>query len=119
MNEQPNRPEVIEAIVKAVTMMDPAALAPLLELGVTADERAAADNLILASFVAKSQDNDRRLEAWNIFISAGLDARKQQSWANLFEHLTEAQAIRLGELYDVLEDGARAEFDRRYGRPTL
>jgi hypothetical protein len=39
------------------------------------------------------------------------------SWEQLFDDLTPDRAARLGELYDVLPDGARTEYDRRYGRP--
>ena len=37
--------------------------------------------------------------------------------AELFDHLTPERAAALEDLYDVLPDGARAEWDSRYGRP--
>ena len=38
-------------------------------------------------------------------------------WADLFDSLAPERAAQLGTLYDALPDGARAEYDRRYGRP--
>lgn len=40
------------------------------------------------------------------------------TWGQLFDDLTPERAARLGELYDALPDGARVEYDRRYGRPA-
>ncbi len=38
-------------------------------------------------------------------------------WADLFDSLAPERAVQLGTLYEALPDGARAEYDRRYGRP--
>jgi hypothetical protein len=39
------------------------------------------------------------------------------SWSDLFNSLGPESASRLSGLYDAMPDGARAEYDCRYGRP--
>jgi hypothetical protein len=39
------------------------------------------------------------------------------TWADLFNGLTPDRAEQLRDLYGALPDGARDEYDRRYGRP--
>lgn len=41
----------------------------------------------------------------------------EPTWADLFDGLTPDRAEQLRDLYDALPDGARAEYDRRYGYP--
>lgn len=119
MTEPEIRPEVVDAVLKALTNMDPSALDPVKAGGLTAAEKAAADNLFLQQLVAGQDNGRRRLEAWQVFIDAGMNAQLKQTWGDLFDLLSDDQVTQLRDLYDVLEDGARIEFDARYGRPLL
>ena len=115
-----NRPEVVDAVLQTLTSLDPTAVHDqMLQLGVTPQEKAAAEGLFLQHIMERHAAAPRELEAWYIFIAAGLNAKKKQSWRDLFDNLNDGQIARLRELYDVLEPGARREFDRRYGRPDL
>jgi hypothetical protein len=113
------RPEVVEAIFSALTDMDPSKLDVLSESGVqiTPTERAAANDLYLASLIAGIGHKERWLQAMQILLG---DHRRTvpPSWAELFDELTADRAAQLRNLYDDLPDGARAEYDRRHGRPA-
>jgi hypothetical protein len=117
MSDEPIRPEVVEAIHRAVTTGDPTALEPLSGLRITPAERTAVDDLILSSLEAGADHRDRVDRAWSLLIRRGWES--PPSWEQLFDEVTPEVQVQLGELYDALPDGARAEYDRRYGRPDL
>ena len=114
-DEPAPRPEVIQAVLSALTDMDPAKLAPLQETGITAVERKQAEELFATTMLATSDHRRRRVEAWEVLI--GREWPAPPTWQEMFDELTPERAGRLRELYDALPDGARAEYDRRYGRP--
>lgn len=111
----PVRPEVVQAVFSALIDMDPALLAPLAELGITPAERKQAEDLYLASMIARSDSLDRKGEVWELLINR--EWSSPPTWEQLFDELSPERADRLGELYDALPDGARIEYDKRYGRP--
>ncbi len=115
-HEEPEpRPDVVQAYFTALTDMDPGKLAPLEDLGITAAERRQAEALFAASLEAGLDQRKRKLQALHVLIGdRKLDGA---SWADLFDGLTPDRAARLRDLYDALPDGARAEYDRRYGYP--
>ena len=65
--------------------------------------------------LASQEHGQRRREVWQVLIAR--DWPSPPSWEQLFDDLTPERAARLGSLYDALPEGARAEYDRRYGRP--
>jgi hypothetical protein len=119
MSDEAIRPEVVDAILAALTKMDPAELAPLEVLGATPAETSAAHSLFASTLIAGQNSRKRWLEAMDVLISTGVDFGTQPSWSDLYDALPESDVNRLRELYDVLPDGAREEFDLRYGRPQL
>ena len=62
-DEPAPRPEVIQAVLSALTDMDPAKLAPLQETGITAAEREQAEELFLTTMLATADHRSRRVEA--------------------------------------------------------
>lgn len=50
-------------------------------------------------------------------LTANRQLTEGTSWADLFDSLQPGQVAELRGLYDAMPDGARAEYDRRYGRP--
>ena len=114
--DQPQaRPEVVQAVLSAIIDQDTARLEALARTGVTQAELSQAENLVAASLQADHDQLDRQEEVWRI-----LGAREWPSpptWQQLLDDLTPERAARLRELYDALPDGARAEYDRRYGHP--
>lgn len=114
-DEPAPRPEVIQAVLSALTDMDPAKLAPLQETGITAAEREQAEELFLTTMLATADHRSRRVEAWGVLIAREWPA--PPTWQEMFDDLTPERVTRLRELYDALPDGARAEYDRRYGHP--
>lgn len=115
MTDDQIRPDVVQAYFDAVTSMDPAKLAPLYETGITPAERRHAEDLILAAMPAIMDYRARRAEALGLLIARQWPS--PPTWQQLFDDLTPERAGRLRELYDALPDGARAEYDKRYGRP--
>ncbi len=98
--------------------MDPAAAAELAALaGVTMPpgEAAHAEDLYAAAMLASEDYRDHQAEVWGVLVARQWST--EPSWADLFDELTPERAQRLGQLYDALPDGARAEYDRRYGQP--
>lgn len=110
------RINVVEAVLSSLIDMDPARLALLAETGVTAAERAQADDLFLASMSASAGHRERRAEAWDILMARQWPS--PPTWEQLFDDLTPERAARLGDLYDALPDGARTEYNKRYGHPA-
>jgi hypothetical protein len=111
------RPEVVEAIVRAMTHMDPTVLLEIAHLGVTPAERRAADDLMLVTMTAPSDHQARTLKAMELLLHRRWTS--PPSWRQLFDDVTPEIQAQLEDLYDALPDGARAEYDRRYGRPSL
>jgi len=109
------RPDVVQAVFDALWSMDPAKLAPLAAKGITPAERRQADDLMLAAMLATDEHQERTAEVWEVLITRQWSS--PPSWAELFNDLTPERAARLRDLYDVFPDGARAEYDTRYGRP--
>jgi hypothetical protein len=107
------RPEVVEAAYRALLEMDPTRLAALTARGITPVERERAEFLVAATL--ELDDLDRRSDVWDTLITR--EWPSPPTWEELFDDLTPERAARLGELYDALPGGARAEYDSRYGRP--
>jgi len=110
------RPEVVQAVFSALTDIDLARLAPLEETGITPAERKQAEALFTASLEASLGHRERTLQAMQILIGER-NLSGDPAWPHLFDRLTPERAEQLRDLYDALPDGARAEYDRRYGRP--
>jgi hypothetical protein len=110
------RTEVVQAIFSALIDMNPEKLAPLAAAGITPAECKQADDLYLASMLASRDQRERWLKAMEVLIG-GRKFDSPPSWSELFDGLGPEGASQLRELYDVLEEPARAEYDRRYGRP--
>jgi transcriptional regulator with XRE-family HTH domain len=112
------RSETVQAIFSALVDMDPLKLVPLVESGIriTAAERRRADELYLASIIAGFDQRERRLQAMQVLIG-DREFSAPPTWAELFSGLTPERRAQLSDLYDALPDGARAEYDRRYGHP--
>lgn len=118
MSDSEVRPEVVDAVYGALLKMDPASLRELEAsgTGITAAERAAGEQLYAASLLASQDHRSRRLRAMQVLFGGRQNAAGA-SWAELFGDLSPAGAAELRDLHDALPDGARAEFDRRYGPP--
>jgi hypothetical protein len=107
------RPEVSEALFRALQEEDSAGITGLEAAGISADERKRAQWLFRVTQAEARLD--REGEVWHLLIT--------RQWAStptmeeLFGELTPDRAARLGELYDVMPDAVRAEYDRRYGHP--
>lgn len=123
MTDDQIRPEVVQAYFDAVTTMDPAKLTAFAELagrtGMTRLERGQAEALIAAALEAEIPHRDGLLEVFSLLAANRSPANPMSgaTWAELFDELTRERAARLGDLYHDLPDGAREEYDRRYGRP--
>jgi hypothetical protein len=114
------RPEVVQVLFDALMDMDLGKLALLYEMGITQAERWQAEDLFLAAMLASMDHRSRRVETFEVLLadrSAARPLAATTTWAELFDDLTLERAARLRDLYDALPDGARAEYDRRYGRP--
>ena len=113
------RPEIVQAIYDALMSMDAVALQTLEQsvMPISPTERRRAEELFAASMLAGEDRLDRRTEVWHVLIARHWDTAP--SWEQLFDDLTPERAARLGELYEALPDGGRAEFDRRYPTPEV
>lgn len=100
----------------ALIDMDPEKLAPLAAAGVTPAERRQADDLYLASMLASRDQRERWLKAMEVLIG-GRKFDSPPRWPELFDGLSPEGASQLRGLYDAMPDGARAEYDHRYGLP--
>jgi hypothetical protein len=116
MTENEPRPEVVDAVYSALINMDQSKLLPLQEGGtrITASEKAAAEDLYLASRLASLDHRTRWLRAMEVLIG-GRKFTTEPTWAELFDGLSPEGASELRDFYDAFPDGARAEYDRRYG----
>ncbi|MGY1733216.1 hypothetical protein ACI798_17035 [Geodermatophilus sp. SYSU D01045] len=106
------RPEVVEAIVAVLHGADPSGLPP----SATAEEKAAAKDRYLSEFAAERSKRDRQAQAWELLLTRGYD--EPPTWARLFDDLAPDAVAQLGELYDVLPEGAQEEYARRFGVPS-
>ena len=115
--EEPEvRPEVVQAIFSALVDMDPGKLAPLEASGIriAPAERKQADELYLACMLASFDQRECLLDAMKVLIG-GRKLSAAASWSDLFDGLSPGRVSQLRDLYDTLPEGARAEYDRRYG----
>jgi hypothetical protein len=112
------RPDVVQAVFSALIDMDPDKLTPLEAAGIriTPAEREQADKLYHASMLASMHQRERWLKAVQVLTSSR-KLSEDTSWSDLFDSLGPEHASQLRELYDAMPDGARTEYDRRYGRP--
>ncbi len=112
------RPEVVQAVFSALVDMDPDKLAPLEVSGtrVTPAERKQAEELYAASLRASRDQRERWLKAMQV-LTGDRKLTEGTGWPDLFDDLTAERLEQLRELYDAMPDPARAEYDRRYGRP--
>lgn len=116
--EPPIRPEVVEGLFRAMIDGDVSALWAMEaeDDAVTPAERAAAENLFLAAAPMNFEHRERKVKAiWLLSGPGGLAG--SPSWADLFDRLPAERLPLITDLYDDLPDGARAEYDRRYGQP--
>lgn len=116
-SEPQPRPEVVQALFSALTDMNPGELDMLEETGITPAERSQAEDLFAASIEASLPRRQRFVEAMSILADGG-KLQGDPTWQELFDSLTPERAAALRDLYDALPDGARAEWDSRYGRPA-
>jgi hypothetical protein len=110
------RPDVVQALFSALVDMDPGQLAKIAETGITPAERRQAEDLFAASIEASLPRRQRFTKAMVILADGG-QLQQGATWRELFDSLTPERAQLLEGLYDALPDGARAEWDSRYGRP--
>ncbi len=110
--EQP-RPEVVQAVSDALMSLAPSRLEAI-EGSITPAEQAQAEHLFAAELEASQDYRDRRIRAWQILSEQPWP--EEATWRQIFDLLT-PRAAALGDLYEALPDGARAEYDRRYGCP--
>ncbi|PWW21743.1 hypothetical protein JD79_00881 [Geodermatophilus normandii] len=106
------RPEVVDAIAAVLRGADPAGLPP----SATAEEKAAAKDRYLSEFAAERSKRDRQTQAWELLLTRSYD--EPPTWSRLFDDLEPDAVQQLGELYDVLPEGAQEEYARRFGVPS-
>jgi hypothetical protein len=105
------RPEVVDAIVAALTATDPAGLPE----DATRAEKDAARDLFFTRTAAERAQRDRQSRAWELLLTRSY--ADPPTWAQLFDDLPPGSVTELGELHDALPAGAQAEYDRRFGAP--
>ncbi|SDO85285.1 hypothetical protein SAMN05660199_02673 [Klenkia soli] len=106
------RPEVVDAIVVALTTTDPAGL----PADATRAEKDAAQDLFFTRTAAERGLRDRQSRAWELLLTRNYD--EPPTWARLFDDLPVGAETELGELYDALPEGAQVEYARRHGAPA-
>jgi hypothetical protein len=119
------RPEVVQAIFSAMADNNSAKLNDLLRSGVTTGEYLQAMNQYGESPVSESpsgesahvtpDNHQREFEAIKL-LAGDRQLTDATGWPDLFDGLTPERVARLRDLYHALPEGARAEYDRRYGR---
>lgn len=70
----------------------------------------------MASMLASMDQRERWLEAMQVLLG-NRKLTEGTSWPDLFYGLSPERVSQLRGLYDAISDGARAAYDRRYGRP--
>ncbi len=119
------RPEVVQAIFSAMADNNSAKLNDLLRSGVTTGEYLQAMNQYGESpagdtpsgesaYVAPDH-HQREFEAIKL-LAGDRPLADATGWPDLFDGLSPERAAQLRDLYNALPEGARAEYDRRYGR---
>jgi|GEM_PF-4865129 hypothetical protein len=83
---------------------------------ITGAEYMQAVNLYGESAQLSLDQRERELKAMQVLIGERKLA-EGTSWPGLFDGISPEQVSQLRDLYDAMPDGARAEYDRRYGRP--
>jgi len=113
-DEPAPRVEVVQDLFRAVREHDDELLAAIAEP--TAAEWDEATDLLAMD---KAGDIlDRRTEALTLLLPERETPRPRGvTWEAVLGGLEPGAVARLGELYDDMPPGARAEYDRRYGRP--
>ncbi len=106
------RPEVVDAIVAALTETDPSGLPE----DATRAEKDAAKDRYFTRMVAGRDQRDRQSRAWELLLTRSYD--DPPTWPQLFDDLPEGSQAQLGELFDALPAGAQAEYTARYGTPA-
>lgn len=106
------RPEVVDAIVAALTETDPTGLPE----DATRAEKDAAKDRYFTAMVAGREQRDRQSRAWELLLTRSYD--EPPTWAQLFDDLPAGTRDELGDLFDALPEGAQAEYTRRYGSPA-
>ena len=119
------RPEVVQAIFSAMADNNSAKLNDLLRSGVTTGEYLQAMNQYGESPASESpvsesahvapDNHQREFEAIKL-LAGDRQLTDATGWPDLFDGLTPERAAQLRDLYHALPEGARAEYDRRYGR---
>lgn len=101
----------------ALMSMDAARLEALGHSGspATPVERRRAEERFAAALLAGEIDQDPRAQVWHVLFTRQWES--PPTFEQLFDDLTPERAARLGELYEALPEGARAEYDRRYEPP--
>jgi hypothetical protein len=122
------RPDIVRAIIRAMADNDSATLNDLLRGGVTTAEYVAAMNAYgegttVVDVVAdvpeppsRRDRSDRDFEVVKLLVGERMP-EGATGWPDLFDALPLGRLPQLHELYDALPDGARAEYDRRFGPP--
>jgi len=119
------RPEVVQAIFSAMADNNSAKLNDLLRSGVTTGEYLQAMNQYGESPSGESpsgksasgapDNHQREFEAIKL-LAGDRPLADATGWPDLFDGLTPERVAQLRDLYNALPEGARAEYDRRYGR---
>jgi hypothetical protein len=108
---------MVQAMYDALMSMDAARLEALGHSGspATPVERRRAEERFAAALLAGEIDQDPRAQVWHVLFTRQWES--PPTFEQLFDDLTPERAARLGELYEALPEGARAEYDRRYEPP--
>jgi hypothetical protein len=118
------RPDVVRAVTRAMANNDSAMLNDLLRGGVSTAEYVEAMNAYGAgsaepdapASAGRPDRRDRDFDAVKLLVGERIPDGAA-GWPDLFDALPLGRLPLLHELYDALPDGARAEYDRRFGRP--
>lgn len=108
----PIRPEVVDAIVRALQDTDPSGLPD----DATRAEKDAAKDRWFTRTAAERGQRERQTRAWELLLTRSYD--EPPTWRQLFDDLPAGTATELGELYDALPEGAQAEYSARFGTPA-
>ena len=106
------RPEVVDAIVAALTETDPSDLPE----DATRAEKDAAKDRYFTRMVAGRDQRDRQVRAWELLLTRSYE--DPPTWGQLFDDLPAGTETELAELYDALPEGAQTEYAQRYGTPA-